>query len=142
MLPGNFVTIYNNNWKETQGSSAPVSASSTFGRAAILATLDPGSYTAIVTGYMNTSGVCLLEPYDLDQEVDSKLANLSARAQAGAGDNVVIAGFLLNNGAPDHVIIRGIGPSLAGILPANKVLADPTLELRDANGMLIQANDN
>ena len=119
---------------------------------AIVATLDPGSYTAIVRGNGNTSGVALVEVYDLNQAVDSKLANLSTRAFVSTGDNIVIAGFLLSDhgginglGGPndDRVIVRGIGPSLApAIFPAGAVLADPTLELRDANGTLLLANND
>ena len=122
-----------------------------------MATLDPGAYTAIVRGNGNTSGVALVEVYDLNQGVDAKLANLSTRAFVSTGDNIVIAGFLLSGdtingiddvnglGGPgdDRVIVRGIGPSLApAILPASQVLADPTLELRDTNGTLIVSNND
>ena len=105
-------------------------------------------------GNGNTSGVALVEVYDLNQGVDSKLANLSTRAFVSTGDNIVIAGFLLSGdgtngingiGGPDddRVIVRGIGPSLApAIFPAAAVLADPTLELRDANGTLIVSNND
>ena len=123
-------------------------------------TLDPGAYTAIVRGNGNTSGVALVEVYDLDVGADAKLANLSTRAFASTGDNIVIAGFLLSGdpangisdvngvnglGGPgdDRIIVRGIGPSLApSILPASAVLADPTLELRDANGTLLISNND
>jgi len=95
-----------------------------------------------------------VEVYDLNQGVDSKLANLSTRAFVSTGDNIVIAGFLLSGdgangingiGGPndDRVIVRGIGPSLApAIFPASAVLADPILELRDANGSLILSNND
>ncbi|MEO8353794.1 MAG: hypothetical protein ABI680_18865, partial [Chthoniobacteraceae bacterium] len=111
---------------------------------AIVATLIPGAYTAIVSGNGNSSGVALVEVYDLNNEVDSKLANLSTRAFVSTGDDIVIAGFLLSNGsASNEVIVRGIGPSLApGAFPADAVLADPTLELRDNSGTLLVANDN
>ena len=110
---------------------------------AIVKTLDPGSYTAIVRGNGDTSGIGLVEVYDLDPTADSRLANLSTRALVGTQDNIVIAGFLLSNsGARDKVIVRGIGPSLApGSFPASAVLTDPTLELRDDNGTLL-ATDN
>jgi hypothetical protein len=93
----------------------------------------------------NTTGVALVEVYDLNQGVDSKLANLSTRAFVSTGDNIVIAGFLLsNNGAGlDRIVVRGVGPSLApGLFPASVVLANPTLELRDAHGALILANND
>ena len=107
-------------------------------------TLTPGAYTAIVKGKNNTSGVGLIEVYDLNQGAASKLANLSTRAFVSTGDNIVIAGFLLSDGNGNtRIVVRGIGPSLApGSFPANAVLADPTLELRDANGSLLIANND
>ncbi|MEY2490875.1 MAG: hypothetical protein QOC70_2817, partial [Verrucomicrobiota bacterium] len=106
------------------------------------ATLTPGAYTAIVRGKSNTSGVALIEVYDLSQAVLAKLANISTRAFVSTGDNIVIGGFLLggHNGA-DRVIVRGIGPSLSALGVAN-ALANPTLELRDSNGALLIANND
>jgi hypothetical protein len=93
----------------------------------------------------NSTGVALIEVYDLSQAVDSKLANLSTRAFVSTGDNIVIAGFLLSNngGGMDRIVVRGVGPSLApGSFPASAVLANPTLELRDSNGALLIANND
>ncbi len=86
----------------------------------------------------------MVEIYDLNPGVDSKLANLSTRALVLTGNDIVIAGFLLsNNPNQDRIIARGIGPSLApGIFPTSVVLADPQLELRDSNGALIRGNDD
>ena len=144
--PGAFVTITNNNWRDTQEAEIQATGIPPTNdlESAIVATLNPGAYTAIVRGNGNTSGVALVEVYDLNQGVDSKLANLSTRAFVGTGDNIVIAGFLLSdNASDDRVIVRGIGPSLApGIFPASAVLADPTLELRDSNGALLMANND
>ena len=109
---------------------------------AIEARLAPGAYTAIVSGNGNTSGVALVEVYDLNSEANSKLANISTRAFASTGDNIVIAGFMLGgNSGADRIVVRGIGPSLteAGVLNA---LANPTLELRDNNGALLIANND
>ena len=63
-----------------------------------MATLNPGAYTAIVKGKNNTSGVGLIEVYDLNQGGASKLANLSTRAFVSTGSDIVIAGFLLSDG--------------------------------------------
>src|SRR5204862_5163905 len=105
----------------------------------IEATLDTGAYTAILYGRNNTSGVALVEVYDLNQAAASKLGNISTRAFVSTGSNIMIAGFILGNGiAMDNVIVRGIGPSL----PVTNKLADPTLELRDSNGTLIRSDDN
>jgi hypothetical protein len=90
----------------------------------------------------NATGVALVEVYDLNLAVDSKLANLSTRAFVNTGDNIVIAGFILGgNSADDNIILRGIGPSLTAFGVAN-ALANPTLELRDRNGALIRANND
>jgi len=144
--PGAFVTIINDNWKDSQQAAIQATGippTNDF-ESAIDATLPPGAYTAIVRGKNNTSGVALIEVYDLNQGVASKLANLSTRAYVSTGENIVIAGFLLSNyPGLDRVVVRGIGPSLApGILPTSVVLANPTLELRDNNGALLIANND
>ncbi|HMG05698.1 MAG TPA: hypothetical protein VK581_09560, partial [Chthoniobacterales bacterium] len=110
---------------------------------AIDVTLAPGAYTAVVRGKNNTSGVALIELYDLDQP-SGKLGNISTRAFVSTGDNIVIAGVVLSDGnLDDRIVLRGIGPSLApGSFPASAVLANPTLELRDENGTLVMADND
>jgi hypothetical protein len=72
----------------------------------------------------------------------SKLANISTRATVGTGSDIVIAGFILgNNSGTDEVVVRGLGPTLAGTGIAN-ALGDPMLELRDSEGNLLTANNN
>ena len=105
---------------------------------AILTSLVPGAYTGIVSGVNNTSGIALVEAYDLDQTVDSKLANISTRGLVGTDDNVLIGGFIVVGIDAQEVIVRAIGPSL----PVMGKLADPTLELHDSNGVLLASNDN
>jgi hypothetical protein len=104
---------------------------------AILTSLSPGAYSAIVRGFSDATGVGLVEVYDLDQAASSKLAQISTRGFVQAGDNAMFGGFFVANGS-QKVIIRAIGPStgLAG------ALQDPTLELHDGNGAVITANDN
>jgi hypothetical protein len=144
--PGAFVTVTNDNWRDTQEAEIQATGMPPVNdlEAAIDATLAPGSYTAIVRGNGNTSGVALVEVYDLNQEVDSKLANLSTRAFISTGSDIVIAGFLLSdNSGEDRIVVRGIGPSLApGSFPVTAVLANPILELRDSNGTLLVANND
>jgi hypothetical protein len=144
--PGAFVTVTNNNWRDTQEAEIQATGIPPTNNleAAIDATLAPGAYTAIVRGNGNTAGVGLVEVYDLNQEVDSKLANLSTRAFVNTGSDIVIAGFLLSdNAGDDRVVVRGIGPSLApGSFPVTAVLANPILELRDNNGTLLVANND
>ena len=144
--PAGFVTITNDNWRDTQEAEIQATGipPTNDRESAIVATLNPGAYTAIVRGKNNTSGVALVEIYDLNQGVTSKLANLSTRAFVSTGDNIVIAGFLLSdNGGSDRIVVRGIGPSLApGTFPVSAVLANPTLQLRDSNGTLLIANND
>lgn len=96
------------------------------------------SYTAIVRGANSGTGIGVIEVYDLDRATDSRLANISTRGLVQTGDNVLIAGTIVTGQAPQKVIIRAIGPSL-GV--AGK-LANPTLELREANGAILESNDN
>jgi len=82
--------------------------------------------------------VGLVEAYDLDQTVNSKLANISTRGLVQTGDDVMIAGTIVIGPGSQRVLVRAIGPSL----PVAGALGDPTLELRDGNGTLLRANDN
>jgi pectin methylesterase-like acyl-CoA thioesterase len=135
---------FNNNWQyaneeEIIGTGIPPSDAH---ESAIHVTLSPGAYTAIVKGRHMTTGVALVEVYDLEPESDTQLANISTRGFVGGGDHVMIAGFILAGGSGgSKVIVRGTGPSLtaAGIELA---LADPTLKLHDSNGVAIAFNDN
>jgi hypothetical protein len=140
--PGGFTTITNDNWRDDSAQQAAILATGIAPtnnlESAIDTTLNPGAYTAIVRGKNNTSGVALIEIYDLSQAVLAHLANISTRAFVSTGDNIVIAGFTLGaNSGDDVIVVRGLGP--AGV-PGP--LADPMLELRDANGALIGSNDN
>lgn len=144
--PGAFVTIIDDNWKDDPAQEALIIASgippTNDFESAIAATLAPGTYTAIVSGKNNTSGIGLVEIYDLSQAGASKLANLSTRAFVSTEDSVVIAGFILGgNDGSDRIVARGIGPSLASSNIPN-LLADPTLELRNSDGALLIANND
>ena len=109
---------------------------------AILISLQPGQYTAIVSGKGGTIGVALVEVYDLDPNSGSKLANISTRGFVGTGDNVMIGGFFGGaSSGTGQVLIRAIGPSLSGSGVPNPV-NDPVLALFDANGQKIITNDN
>ena len=101
-------------------------------------TLEPGAYTAILRGVNNTTGLALVEVYDLDLTVDSKLANISTRGFVQTGDNVMIGGLIVLGDSPTKTIVRAIGPSL----PLAGALQDPTLELHDGDGATIASNDN
>ena len=134
----------NDNWRSS-GSAAAIAASGYAPRdneePAILTSLDPGSYTAIVRGANNTSGIALLEVYDLDVTWASKFGNVSTRAFVGTGASVMIVGVIVHGPDSEDVVIRGLGPTLSQFGVAN-VLADPVLDLRDANGNEVMTNDN
>ncbi len=106
---------------------------------AILTTLAPGKYTAIVRGSANTTGVALVEVYDQDSGPGSLLANLSTRGEVGTGANVMIGGVIVTD--DKTVLVRALGPTLTQFGLAN-ALADPALELRNAQGALVDSNDN
>jgi hypothetical protein len=141
--PGGTINT-NDNWKTTQETDitntglAPGNES----ESGILITLQPGPYTAILKGQGGGTGVGVVEVFDLDTAAASKLANISTRSFVQTFDNRLFGGFILggNNGG-GKLIIRAVGPSLvqAGI---PNFLPDPTLELRDINGALLQSNDN
>jgi hypothetical protein len=109
---------------------------------AIIATLNPGSYTAVVRGANNETGIAVIQGYDLDPDPVSKLANVSTRGFVQTNDNVLFGGFIFGGGpGPTNVVIRGIGPSLAAFSIADPLL-DPMLELHDSNGFMIDSNDD
>jgi hypothetical protein len=135
----------NDNW----GSAANASAISASGYAppnnsesAILTNLAPGNYTAIVRGVNNTTGVALFDAFDLDgATTTSKFGNISTRAFVETGGKVMIAGVIVQGPDSENIIIRGLGPTLSQFgVPS--VLADPFLDLRDANGNAVMTNDN
>ena len=108
---------------------------------AILRLLNPGAYTAVVRGKNNGIGTAVVEAYDLDPTNNSKLANLATRGFVQTGDNILIAGFITGNRNGNiNVLLRAMGPSLAGQVPT--VLADPIMELHDSNGATLATNDN
>lgn len=106
---------------------------------AILTALAPGKYTAIVRGSANTTGVALVEVYDQDSGPGSLLANLSTRGKVGTGANVMIGGVIVTD--DKTVLVRALGPTLTQFGVAN-ALPDPALELRNAQGALVDSNDN
>jgi len=132
----------NDNWRSTQeaeiiATGVPPTDDS---ESAIVATLPANNagYTAIVRGANNGTGIGVVEAYDLDRTVNSKLANISTRGSVQTGNNVLIAGTIVLGQAAQRVIVRALGPSLT---VAGK-MADPTLELRDGNGAVLASNNN
>ncbi len=114
--------------------------------AAIILTLPAGGptgfsgYTVMVKGAYGSSGIALAEVYDLDFGAPARLVNLSTRAQVGTGANAMIGGFAVRGAGRKHILVRAVGPTLGQFLGGG--LADPTLNLTQADGTPIAANDN
>lgn len=130
----------NDNWRDTQQDELKATIPPTNDyESAIVKSLTPGAYTAVLAGKGGTTGVGLVEVYDLDLTVDSKLANISTRGFVGEGDNVLIGGAIVLGNGTTTVIFRALGPSLAGV---SNALQDTMLELFDGQGSIIGSNDN
>jgi hypothetical protein len=144
--------LSNEGWGDDPAIAAAAAAAGGFALqagskdAAMIATLPPGPYTALVSGKNGASGVALVEVYDLDTSAASRLINISTRAQVGTGAQSLIAGFVIAGSAPRNVLIRAIGPSLTALdpvnLPAGVVLPDPQLALQIPGGPVLSSNDD
>jgi hypothetical protein len=136
-------SISNDDWRSTQESEIQQTglAPSNDKESAILISLRPGSYTVIIHGAGSTTGVGLVEIYDLQSTNSAELGNLSVRADVGTGDNVLIDGLIVRGETPKRVLLRAIGPSLhqSGVPDE---LRDPVLELHDANGQTMATNND
>jgi hypothetical protein len=125
----------NDNWIENSAEDQMVLTDNNLAptdnfESAIVMTLDPGAYTAIVRGVADTSGVSLVEAYNLSSDTaDSKFANISTRGFVDTGESVMIGGFILGSGGGGfaHVIVRAIGPCVSQV-SGPRALADPTLD--------------
>jgi hypothetical protein len=142
---GNLIAS-NDDWQTaTNGDQIPAAFQPADSREpAILATLPPGSFTAVLRGKNGGSGVGLIEMYDLSTGAGSKLTNVSTRGFVGTGENVMIGGFILSGGSGERqTLIRALGPTLAQA-PFNITgnLTDPTLMLVDANGSVVASNND
>jgi len=138
------VIATNDNWADTQRTDVMASGIPPPNEleSAIVRTLSPGAYTALVDGKDGGTGTALVEVYDLSPTSTSTLGNISTRGAVGPQSDVMIGGFIISGTTgTTRVLVRTVAPSLisAGVTNA---MPDPTLELRDVNGALIAANDN
>lgn len=133
----------NDNWKDDPNSQieGTVFQPSDDREPVIIASLPPAAYTAVLTGKNQTTGLGLIEIYDRDPAAGSQLANISTRGVVGTQSSVMVGGFILSGNNNAQVAIRGLGPSL-GQFGLTNLLPDPTLELHNANGATLIANDN
>jgi hypothetical protein len=145
LYQGNTLLASNDNWREHEAeviatTIPPVNDL----ESAIVTTLNPGTYTAILRGKDSGNGVGLVEAYDLSTGANAKLANISTRGFVDRDDNVMICGVIVgggSGGATTQLLIRALGPSLSKV-GVSGALADPTLELYDGNGTTIATNND
>ena len=137
--------FFNDDWKETQQTEIEATglAPRDSRDSAILRQLEAGRYTAVLRGKNNSTGIAVVEVYDLDRTSSPQLANISTRGFVETGDNVMIGGFIAgpdDRSAPT-IVVRALGPSLRQS-QVPRTLTDPVLEIRDTNGALVATNDD
>jgi len=141
--------IYSNEgWAENEDPDAIIAASQLVGAGgrnlhdddtALLVELEQGLYTAIVSGQDNSTGVALVEAFEIEENF-TRMINLSSRALVGTGADVVIPGFVVQGDLPSRVLIRAVGPSLENQGVAG-FLANPQMTVYDIAGTPIASND-
>ena len=138
---GQTVLASNNDWQDSQKTAieATGKAPPDPQESAILTTLNPGPYTAIIRGANDTTGNALVEVYDIERSA-IRLINVSTRGRTETGGSVMIAGFVIGGSSPKQILVRALGPALnAAGVPAT--LADPTLTLYQGQ-TVVTSNDN
>jgi uncharacterized delta-60 repeat protein len=147
LFQGSTLLFSNDDW-QTSSQQAEIAASGfapgNAMESAIIWTLTPNQgYTAIVRGKNGTTGIGVIEAYDLDHAPASKLGNISTRGFVDVDDNVMIAGVIVGpgNGTNARILARALGPTLSD-LGVPGALVDPTLDLVNASGTVIRSNDN
>jgi hypothetical protein len=145
----------NDNWESDGRAAANAAAATRLGAfqfragsrdAALLVTLPPGSYTAVVSGVGAATGVALVEVYDADPDPavarSRRLVNIATRGLVSGGDNDLIAGLVVTGPGPRTYLIRAVGPTLANA-PFNLtgVLNDPFLQLYQGETLLRENDD-
>jgi chitodextrinase len=108
--------------------------------AALLVTLEPGSYTVHVRGAAGLDAVGMFEAYDLTDGGTSRVVNLSTRVRLGSGERVAIPGLIVDGGTRRTFLLRAVGPGLVprGVAGA---LADPRLAVMQADATLASNDD-
>ncbi|HRE84423.1 MAG TPA: hypothetical protein PLN52_25500, partial [Opitutaceae bacterium] len=137
----------NNDWRFNQnaaGISATGMAPTTASESALLLTLAPGAYSAVVRDETRGSGTALVDVFEFDQRpahTAARVVNLSTRATVGSGDDVLIGGFVIEGREKRDILVRALGASL-GQYGVTQPLADSTLEIVDQRGLVVVSNDD
>ncbi|HEX9784631.1 MAG TPA: hypothetical protein VGA56_18130 [Opitutaceae bacterium] len=151
LLSGNTVVASNTGWSTAPNAAEILTRSvevgafalaQSSGDCAMLLSVAPGSYTVQLSGLNDTTGVGLVEIYDLDETGSSaRLVNISTRSQVGTGGDILIPGYVIHGDVPRTLLIRAVGPTLGEDFGVAGVLADPTLAVFKENEQ-IASNDN
>ena len=147
LFQGGTLLMSNDDWQNsTQQAEIAASgfAPGNAAESAIIWNLLPGQgYTAIVRGKNGTTGVGVVEVYDLDHPATSKLGNISTRGFVDVDSNVMIAGVIVGppGGTSAKVLARALGPTLSD-LGVTGALVDPTIDLVNSSGTVVRANNN
>lgn len=148
LFDGETAIAINPNWGEAADAAELVAAAATVGAfalpegsldAALLASQVAGApRTLQVVGTAGQTGVALVEVYDVGGDATAELVNLSVRSQVGTGDQVLIAGLVVND--TTTLLLRGVGPTLADFEVTGE-LTDPVLQVYHGAELLAQGDD-
>ena len=152
LYSGSTAIASNDDWSSDPTQAAAIQQASTVANtvqyttgskdAAVVMTLNPGGYTAQVTGKNGTTGIALIEVFELTSDGNSRLVNISTRSRVQGGAGVQIAGFIITGSSPKRVLIRSGGPFLTTMLPnPSAALTDPVLQLYQGS-TVIATNDD
>ena len=145
--PAGDLMIANDNWKDDAQSASELATMgftpANDAESALVITLQPGQYTAILGGNHGASGRALIEVYDGDPASDSQLANISTRGPVGTGDDVMIGGLIVGPTGlgSSKIAVRAIGPTLTHV-GIKGALENPMLDLVNSNGVVLRSNNN
>ena len=78
---------------------------------------------------------------DGSSPLTSNFANFYVRGFVGTADEILSGGIVVRGTATEQVLFRALGSDLGKSGIANS-LANPVLEVRDNNGVLLASNDN
>jgi uncharacterized delta-60 repeat protein len=147
LYQGSTLLASNDNWRTSTQQTEIQNSGLAPGKdaeSAIIWTLIPNqNYTAIVRGKNGTTGVGVVEVFDLEPGTASTLGNMSTRGFVDVDDNVMIAGLIVSpgNGTSTKILVRALGPTL-GDFGVPGFLANPTLDLVNSSGTVIRSNND